>query len=153
MSSFTAADLKLGGRLVAACDAIGAGHLRKAAGIFLEVGDELNQEAEATTGLLAPDEDDWSVPLPPAQKPLSDQIRDDVIRHIVGVSPSANKPLFEQMQETAARAAPTDLQSCARNAHAYGPPAPVTGWRTCIACGSVNVAPPGGGPVDMGSMR
>lgn len=64
MTSITAADLKLGGRLVAACDAIGAGHLRRAAGIFAEIADDLNLEAEATTGLLAPDEDDWSAPLP-----------------------------------------------------------------------------------------
>jgi len=42
MSSITAADLKLGGRLVAACDAIGAGHLRRAAGIFAEISDDLN---------------------------------------------------------------------------------------------------------------
>lgn len=69
MSSFTAADLKLGGRLVAACDAIGAGHLRRAAGIFNEVADDLNAEAETTSGLLAPDEDDWSAPMPEKPKP------------------------------------------------------------------------------------
>ncbi len=112
MTGFTAADLKLGGRLVAACDAVGAGHLRKAAGIFAELADDLNQEAEATTGLLAPDEDDWSVPV------------------------GAPKP--------AAAPQATDLQSCSRNAHSYGLPAPVTGWRTCVTCGYVNVAPPNG---------
>ena len=129
MSSFTFADHKLGGRLMAACDAIGAGHLRKAAGIFGELADDLNMEAEATTGLLAPDEDDWSAPLPEAEKPL-----------------------YQRMQE-AAKAEPQDLQMCARNVHNYGPPDPVSGWRTCGICGSVNVAPPGGGPVDLGSGR
>lgn len=121
MSSITAADLKLGGRLIAACDAIGQGHLRRAAGIFNEVADDLNSEAEATTGLLAPDEDDWSAPLPAAQ------------------------PIAPPVQPVAA----ADLQMCARNVHSYGPPDPVTGWRTCGACGNVNVAPPDGGALDM----
>ena len=121
MTSFTAADLKLGGRLIAACDAMASNHLRKAAGIFNEVADDLNSEAEASTGLLAPDEDDWSAPLPVVPK----------------ASPAA--------------AGPVDLQACARNVHAYGQPDPVSGWRTCTACGYVNVAPPGGGPVDMGT--
>lgn len=115
MSSFTFADHKLGGRLMAACDAMAAGHLRKAAGIFNEVADDLNIEAESATGLLAPDEDDWSAPLPEI------------------------KPLYERMQELSQAA---DLQMCARNVHAYGPPDPVSGWRTCGMCGSVNVAPP-----------
>lgn len=114
MSSFTAADLKLGGRLMTACDAIGAGHLRKAAGIFNEIADDLNQEAEATTGLLAPDEDDWSVPL------------------------NGSPPLFERMQELSQTA---DLQMCSRNVHSYSEPDPVSGWRTCSMCGVVNVAP------------
>lgn len=124
MSSFTAADLKLGGRLVAACDAMGAGHLNKAAGIFAEIADDLNQEATAT-GLLADEpaiEDDWSAPMPAMQQPVR-------------------------------KAEPADLQMCARNVHTYGPPDPVSGWRTCSICGSVNVAPPGGGPVDLGSGR
>ncbi len=124
MSSITAADLKLGGRLVTACDAIGAGHLRRAAGIFSEIADDLNMEAEETTGLLAPDEDDWSAPMP--AKPI----------------PAAQPA-----------AAPAALQSCARNVHAYGPPDPVSGWRTCSQCGNVNVAPPGGGPVDMSARQ
>lgn len=124
MSSITSADLKLGGRLVAACDALGAGHLNRAAGIFAEIADDLNREA-TEAGLLAPEEpaeDDWSAPLPQA------------------------KPLFERMRETAVAA---DLTSCSRGAHAFGAPAPVTGWRTCSLCGYVNVAPPDGGPVDM----
>ncbi len=112
MSSITAADLKLGGRLVAACDALGLGHLRRAAGIFNEIADDLNSEAEATTGLLAPDEDDWSVPMPETPKPLPIQ------------------------------AGPADLQMCARNVHSYGSPDPMSGWRTCAVCGNVNVAPP-----------
>jgi hypothetical protein len=87
MSSITFADNKLGGRLVAACDAIGAGHLRRAAGIFNEIADDLNGEAEAATGLLAEDD----------------------------------------------------------------APDPISGWRTCEVCGSVNVAPPGDGPIDMGA--
>ena len=113
MTSFTAADLKLGGRLIAACDAVASNHLRKAAGIFNEVADDLNSEAEQTSGLLAdvePAEDDWSAPLPP-------------------------KPAVAQ-------AGPADLQMCARNVHAYGPPEPGTGWRKCAVCGNVNVAPP-----------
>jgi hypothetical protein len=112
MSSFTAADLKLGGRLVAACDAIVLGHLRKAAGIFNEVADDLNSEAEATSGLLAPAEDDWSAPLPPKVQPV------------------------------ASVASPVDLQMCARNVHDWGAPASESGWRTCAVCGQVNVAPP-----------
>lgn len=124
MSAFTAADLKLGGRLQAACDAIGAGHLRRAAGIFNEIADDLNSEAEATTGLLAPDEDDWSVPLSPP--------------------PRAAMPV---------KGTPADLQMCARNVHSYGEPDPVSGWRTCSTCGNVNVAPPGGGPVDIGGRQ
>lgn len=120
MSSITAVDLKTGGRLVAACDAVGAGHLRRAAGIFNEIADDLNTEAEATTGLLAPDEDDWSAPLPEIARPA-----------LVPV-PTA------------------DLQMCARNVHSYGPPDPTTGWRTCASCGNVNVAPPGDGPIDIG---
>ena len=124
MSSITAADLKLGGRLIAACDAIGLGHLRRAAGIFAEIADDLNMEAEATTGLLAPDEDDWSAPM--AAKPAP-------------------------VVQTAA--APADLQMCARNVHAYGDPDPATGWRECRVCGSVNVAPPGGGGIDMAARQ
>lgn len=137
MSSFTAADLKLGGRLQAACDAMGEGHLRRAAGIFNEIADGLNMEAEATTGLLAPDEplpnvdtDDWAVPLEP-------------------------QSVQQRMQAVAqrAQAEAVDLQACARNVHSYGAPDPISGWRTCSACGYVNVAGPGGGPVDLGSGR
>lgn len=119
MSDFTFADHKLGGRLTAACEAVGHGHLRRAAGIFSEIADDLNVEAEATTGLLAPDEDDWSAPMPAKPIPVAPQ------------------------------ASTADLQMCARNVHSYGAPDPVSGWRTCTACGNVNVAPPGGGPVDM----
>lgn len=127
MSSITAADLKLGGRLIAACDAIGAGHLRRAAGIFNEIADDLNSEAEATTGLLAvesPAEDDWSAPM--SEKPAA---------------------------PVAVKGAPVDLQMCARNVHSYGSPDPSSGWRTCSVCGNVNVAPPGDGPIDMGARR
>jgi hypothetical protein len=113
MSSFTRADLKLGGRLVAACDAIGQAHYRRAAGIFNEIADDLNREAEETTGLLVPEEDDWSVPLPP-------------------------KPLAAVTQPPA----PVDLQMCGRGVHPYGAPDPVTGWRVCLSCGQVNVTPP-----------
>jgi hypothetical protein len=52
MSSFTFADHKLGGRLTAACDAVGQGHLNRAAGILAEIVDELNQEA-TSAGLLS----------------------------------------------------------------------------------------------------
>jgi len=113
MTSITAADLKLGGRLVTACDAIASGHLNRAAGIFAEVADDLNAEA-TTNGLLAPEEDDWSAPMPAAK-------------------PAPVK-----------QAAPADLQMCGRGIHSYGPPAPGSGWRTCASCGNVNVAPPEG---------
>jgi hypothetical protein len=69
MTSITAADLKLGGRLTAACDAIAENKLRTAAGIFLEIGGDLNVEAETSDGLLAPEEDDWSVVRQPAASP------------------------------------------------------------------------------------
>ena len=122
MSTITAADLKLGGRLIAACDAMGAGKLRTAAGIFMEISGDLNMEAETKDGLLAPDEDDWSAPLPAKATPV----------RVVQAA---------------------DLQMCARNVHAYSAPEPTTGWRTCSICGSVNVAPPGDGPIDMSVLR
>lgn len=124
MSSFTAADLKLGGRLVAACDAIGQDHLRRAAGIFAEIADDLNRESEAKDGLLVADEDDWSAPLP---------------------APAAVRP--------DPNAAQMDLQMCARGVHQFGLPDPVSGWRECVACGQVNITPSGGGPIDMGAIR
>ena len=128
MSSITAADLKLGGRLVAACDAIGAGHLRRAAGIFAEISDDLNVEAETGDGLLAPDEDDWSAPLTAAIR------SGDMI--VSGAMP-----------------APQDLQMCSRNVHSFGEPDPVSGWRTCSSCGQVNVAPPGDSGIDISERR
>ena len=112
MSGFTAADLKTGGRLIAACDAVGSGHLRRAAAIFAEIVEELNREAEETDGLL---EDEWSVPLPePTQ--------------IVNVAPGGMNTV--------------DLQMCARGVHAFSPPDPATGWRTCAGCGQVNITAP-----------
>jgi hypothetical protein len=123
MSSITFADNKLGGRLVAACDAIGAGHLRRAAGIFNEIADDLNGEAEAVTGLLSEDDAPASVAAPAEPEPQALQVK----------------------------GAPVDLQMCARNVHSYGAPDPISGWRTCEVCGSVNVAPPGDGPIDMGA--
>lgn len=116
MSSFTFADNKTGGRLTAAADAIAAGKLRTAAGIFLELGNELNAEAEATDGLLA-DEGDTLV--------LDQPVR----------APEPPTPTL------AVKGQPSDLQMCARNVHAYGEP-DSNGWRTCSICGSVNVAPP-----------
>lgn len=68
MSSITAADLKLGGRLVTACDAMGSGHFRRAAGIFAEIADDLNREAEETDGLMA-DEGD-AIAEPPKPEPF-----------------------------------------------------------------------------------
>jgi hypothetical protein len=135
MSSITAADLKLGGRLIAACDAMGQGHLNRAAGIFMEISGDLSQEAlTAPGGLLAPDEDAdpdaWmAAPMP---------------------KPATPQPAPAPAQ---AYSDPAALQMCARNVHAWGSPAPVTGWRTCGVCGSVNVAPPGDGPVDLGASR
>lgn len=119
MSSITAADLKLGGRLVAACDAIGAGHLRRAAGIFNEIADDLNIEAESTDGLMA-DEGDLLAkePEPAPQPPPQPQL---------------------QMQPTMAS---VDLQMCMKNVHNYGEVDKATGWRHCLICGVVNVAPP-----------
>jgi hypothetical protein len=103
--SFTFADNKLGGRLTAACDAIGQGHLRRAAGIFNEISEELNVEAEEADGLLGEEQEP-----PPQPEP----------------QPTAQPNAM-------------DLQSCARNVHMYGAPDPVTSWRTCQVCGSVNV--------------
>lgn len=120
MSAFTLADLKLGGRLSAACEALGANRLRVAAGIFLEIGNDLNVEAEAKTGLLAPDDDDWTVPAQPTAPELITHAR--------------------------------NLEACGRGVHAYAAP-DYRGWRTCAACGFVNISPPGGGPMDMGTRR
>ena len=124
MSSITAADLKLGGRLTAACDAIGANRLRTAAGILMEVAGELSIEAETTDGLLAPDPDDWSAPLPAPARPAQPPTR---------------------------LASSGELQMCARNVHAYGP-TDTNGWSTCQVCGIVNVASAQGGPIDLGRL-
>ena len=70
MSSITQTDLKLGGRLTAACDAVAENKLRTAAGIFMEIAGELNLEAEQSTGLLAAD-DDWSVTVPAPVNPYA----------------------------------------------------------------------------------
>jgi hypothetical protein len=44
--------------------------------------------------------------------------------------------------------------SCLRGVHDWLPPAPITGWRVCAACGYTNVAPPeDNGPVDVGRNR
>lgn len=123
MSDFTFTDLKVGGRLTAACEAVGSGHLNRAAGIFAEIADDLYREA-TEEGLLNDDisaEEDWSTPLP------------------------------EKTLPALGKAEPQDLQMCSRNVHAFGEPDPVSGWRTCQICGTVNVAPPGGGPVGLGS--
>lgn len=69
MSAMNQADVKLGGRLQLACDALGENKLRTAAGIFMEIAGDLNLEAEQTTGLLAPEEEDWSVDLPKRHNP------------------------------------------------------------------------------------
>ncbi len=120
MSSFTFADNKMGGRMTAACDAIGQGHLNRAAGILAELVDELNQEA-TQAGLMADDE-----PVKPA------------VEAQLPFAPPAPALVVSQPQAT-------DLQSCARGAHNYGAPDPVSGWRECQACGVFNVAPPDGG--------
>ena len=128
MSSFTFADNKLGGRFTAIVDAIGAGHLRKAAGILNEVADDLNAEAEATTGLLAPDEPDE-----PVEWPMKPTAQPPIPSSPIQAAPS----LMVQHQ-------PTDTLSCSRGAHFFGPPDPVSGWYTCGTCGYVVVTPPGG---------
>lgn len=131
MSSFTFSDNKLGGRLTAATDAIAAGKLRTAAGIFNELASELNIEAESTDGLLA--DDDLLVLDTPVQEPKA-------------------IPVMGQPPVTV-HGQPVDLQMCARNVHAYGQP-DSNGWRTCQVCGSVNVAPPdNNGPIDMGARQ
>ena len=66
MSSITQADLKLGGRLQLACDALAENKLLTAAGIFNEIGGDLN--AEATAASMS-DPDDWSVEIPQARNP------------------------------------------------------------------------------------
>ena len=125
MSSFTFSDNRLGGRLTAACDAIGAGHLRRAAGIFNEVADDLNAEAEVATGLLS----------------------EEVEKIASALLPETPQPSL------AVNAQPVDLQMCARNVHSYGAP-DSNGWRHCQACGVVNVSPPeNNGFVDMSARR
>lgn len=124
MSSFTFADNKLGGRLQAAADAIAAGKLRTAAGIFNEVAEELNIEAESTDGLMA--EEEPGVGFLAAEDSSFPRAREM----------AAEAALTKPVQGTA-----MDLQMCARNVHAYGAP-DSNGWRTCSICGSVNVAPP-----------
>lgn len=127
MSAFTFADNKLGGRLTAACDAIGTGHLRRAAGIFNEIADDLNSEAEATTGLLS---DEVEAPAPIVRPP---------------------EPAAPQLATTSA---PADLQMCGRGVHSFGPTDPTSGWRECSSCGQVNVAPPdNNGPIDMSARQ
>lgn len=124
MTSITAADLKLGGRLTAACDAIASNHLNRAAGIFAEIADDLNQEA-TEQGLLADDEGD--------EKQVTS-------------SPSIPAP-------AQAVAEPADLQMCSRNVHSFGQP-DSNGWRHCQVCGMVNVSPPDNqGFVDMSARR
>lgn len=124
MSSFTFADHKFGGRFTASVDAIGAGHLNRAAGILAEIVDELNQEA-TTAGLLA---DDVALPAPVAAPPVA--------------------PAVPQLATASAR--PIDMTSCSRNVHSYGATDPISGWRTCSTCGTVNVAPPENqGAIDM----
>lgn len=110
MSSITAADLKLGGRLVTACDAMGSGHFRRAAGIFAEIADDLNREAEETDGLMS-DEGDA----------------------IVEQQSSAPNP--EPFQPV------HSMEFCMKNVHSYGA-VDERGWRECVTCGHVNVAPP-----------
>lgn len=74
MSSFTFADNKLGGRLTAASDAIGAGHLNRAAGILAELADELNQEA--TMAAMADEGDMIAQPVAPPAPPVKGQPAD-----------------------------------------------------------------------------
>src|SRR3954470_1985720 len=97
MSSITFADNKLGGRIVAAADAIAAGHLNRAAGILAELADELNVEA-TQAGLLSEEAD-----LPTAED----------VRGILKPEPAAPQLAVSQ--------APADLQMCARNVHSFGP--------------------------------
>lgn len=66
MSSITFADNKLGGRIVAACDAMAAGHLHKAASIFSEITEELNAEATAS---LSEEEAESSMPVNSSPSP------------------------------------------------------------------------------------
>lgn len=126
MSSFTFADHKMGGRLQAAVDAIGAGHLNRAAGIFAEIADTLNQEA-TEAGLLAED---------------VEEIAPDPV-----VQPEPPAHVQTSFPE------PADLRMCSRNVHNYGQP-DSNGWRHCQICGVVNVSPPDNqGFVDMGARR
>lgn len=126
MNSITFADNRLGGRIVAACDAIAADHLNRAAGIFAEIADELNQAATAA-GLLS--EEAQAAP-------------------VVAPSPEPAAP------QLATSIAPADLQMCNRGVHSFGPSDPVSGWRECTACGQVNVAPPeNNGFVDMSARQ
>lgn len=55
------------------------------------------------------------------------------------------EPAKPSAMETVAQ----DLQSCSRGAHNFPDKADENGWRKCLSCGVVNVAPPDGGAVDM----
>lgn len=129
MSSFTFADNKTGGRLTAAADAIAAGKLRTAAGIFNELGNELNAEAESTDGLLA-DEGDTLVLDTPVRPP----------------DPPAPSLTVQQPMNM-------DTASCAKGAHNFPPAPDSNGWYTCQSCGYVVVTPPSSGPYDMGARQ
>lgn len=50
------------------------------------------------------------------------------------------KGTHEQGQQDAAQPATQNLVACSRGSHAYGP-LDGNGWRTCVSCGQVNVAP------------
>lgn len=137
MSSFTFADNKLGGRYLAAADAIAAGHLRKAAGILAEISSELNVEAESSDGLLSEEAAQEEA------SPEADALPSD---HNLSVElPEPPAPTL------AVKGQPADLQMCGRGVHNYAAP-DFRGWRTCLICGNVNVAPPdNNGPIDLGA--
>lgn len=120
MSSFTFADNKTGGRLQAAADAIGAGKLRTAAGIFMELANELYVEAETTDGLMADEGDALVIDQP--------------------VSPDPPAPTMQTPMNL-------DTASCAKGAHSFPQVPDSNGWYACQACGYVVVTPPGDGSV------
>ena len=133
MSSITQADLALGGRLQIACDFLAENKLRRAAGVLLEIGGDLNATAERETGLLAPDdEDDWSVEIPQKVNPYDTPENKAMCARLV----HAWGPIYFENGD---------------------PKAPRS---VCLCCGQVNVNPKdptqpngGGGPIDLGQYR
>jgi hypothetical protein len=88
---------------------MGSGHFRRAAGIFAEIADDLNREAEEADGLMS--------------------------EEVFTPADTAASPKQEPFQPV------HSMEFCMKNVHSYGA-VDERGWRECVTCGHVNVAPP-----------